>query len=139
DNPVFSITFSKGMADKHRLPLTHVLESLAEIAKMIREVGMQVQRANGVENPDGDFGIELLAGEQGGAFFAGSVMTQAALTRDVKNGMETVRRIFAVTDSVEKKRVRSVDSFGEPVLRRLAVVGKIQEKDKTELKMQLVS
>ena len=32
-NPVFSIVFSKGTADQHRLPLSHVLESLTEIAK----------------------------------------------------------------------------------------------------------
>jgi len=139
NNPIFSISFSKGTADQHRLPLNHVLESLAEIAKMIREVGIQVQRANGVENPDGDFGIELLAGRNGEAFYASSVGAQAAITRDVRNGVETMSRIFAVTDTVEKKRVRPVDNFGEPVLRRLALVGKIQEKDNTELKMQLVS
>lgn len=138
-NPVFSIVFSKGTADQHRLPLAHVLESLTEIAKMIREVGIQVQRANGAENPDGDFGIELLAGERGGAFYASSVMAQAAVTRDVKNGLETLGKIFAVTDTVEKRAVRAIDNFGEPILRRLALVGKIQEKDKTELKMQLVS
>lgn len=138
-SPVFSIVFSKGTADQHRLPLAHVLESLMEIAKMIREVGVQVQRANGVENPDGDFGIELLAGEKGGAFYASSVMAQAAVTRDVKNGLETLGKIFSVTDTVEKKTVHSVDNFGEPILRRLAVVGKIQEKDNTELKMLLVS
>jgi hypothetical protein len=138
-NPVFSIVFSKGTADQHRLPLAHVLETLGEIAKMIREVGIQVQRANGAEHPDGDFGIELLAGETGGAFFASSVKAQAAVTRDVKNGLETINRIFQVTDTIEKKVVRSVDNFGEPVLRRLALVGKIQEKDSTELRMELVS
>ncbi|MGC2636418.1 MAG: hypothetical protein WA294_04520 [Acidobacteriaceae bacterium] len=138
-NPIFSIVFSKGTADKHRLPLAHVLETLGEIAKMIREVGIQVQRANGVESPDGDFGIELLAGETGGAFFASSVKANAEVTRDVKNGLETINRIFKVTDTVEKKTVHGVDNFGEPVLRRLALVGKIQEKDRTELKMELVS
>lgn len=138
-NPTFSIVFSKGMADKHRLPLSHVLESLAEIAKMIREVGIEVQKANGIETPDGDFGIELLAGETGGAFYASSVMAQAVITRDVKNGLETMSRIFAVTDTIEKKKVHTVDHFGEPVLRRLAIVGKIQAKDNTELKMHLVS
>ena len=138
-NPIFSIVFSKGTADQHRLPLAHVLETLGEIAKMIREVGIQVQRANGAQSQDGDFGIELLAGETGGAFFASSVKAEAAVTRDVKNGLETIRRIFQVTDTIEKKTVRSVDNFGEPVLRRLALVGKIQEKDSTELKMQLVS
>ena len=111
-NPVFSIVFSKGTADKHRLPLAHVLETLTEIAKMIREVGIQVQRANGVENPDGDFGIELLAGETGGAFYASSVKAQAAVTRDVKNGLETITRIFNVTNTVEKKQGHSVDGFG---------------------------
>lgn len=138
-NPVFSVVFSKGTADQHRLPLAHVLESLSEIAKMIREVGIQVQRANGVENPDGDFGIELLAGEKGGAFYASSVRAEAVITRDIKNGVETMTRIFAVTNTVENKRVRSVDAYGEPVLRRLAAVGKIQEQDRTEMRMHLVS
>ena len=42
NSPIFSIVFKRGMADKHRLPLGHVIATLNEIEKMIREVGIQV-------------------------------------------------------------------------------------------------
>jgi hypothetical protein len=58
---IFSVVFDKGEAAKHRLPLSHVISSLRELDLLIRELGQKIQRANGVRNPDGDFGIELLA------------------------------------------------------------------------------
>jgi hypothetical protein len=139
EDPIFSIVFTKGMAERHRLPLSHVLATLTEIDKMIREVGIQIQRAAGVERADGDFGVELLAGDKGIAFGKGSVRTQAVITRDVKNGVQTLGKIIEITDTVERKKVQSVDAYGEPVLRRLKQVGKIQEQDKTVMALHLVS
>jgi hypothetical protein len=139
DNPIFTIVFKRGKADKHRLPLAHVIATLNEIEKMIREVGIQVQRSNGVENANGDFGVDLVAGESGIAFNGGSITAEAAMTVDIRNGVETLGRIIDVTDSIEKKRVYSVDQYGEPVFRRLAKVSGIQEQDKTELQLRLVT
>jgi hypothetical protein len=136
-NPIFSIVFKKGLANKHRLPLAHVIATLREIETMIREVGMRVQVANGMETPDGDFGIELLATADGIAFKKGSVLAEAVITRDIRNGVEALGKIIEVTDSVEKKTVRSVDPYGEAVIRRLARISSYQEQDKTELQFQL--
>src|SRR2546428_3683574 len=104
---VFSIIFKKGTAEKNRLPLTHVIATLRELDSMIREVGRRVQREAGIETPDGDFGIELLAGATGLAFQKGSVKTASAITRDVRNGTETLTRIIQTTDIIEKKRAVS--------------------------------
>ena len=134
---IFSIVFKKGMADKNRLPLVHVLSTLREIDSMIREVGRKVQQEAGVQNPDGDFGVQLLAGPTGLAFRKGSVEAASALTKDVENGTETIRRIIATTDIIEKKRVISIDEYRAPVVRRLAAIGNFQEKDKTEINIRL--
>jgi hypothetical protein len=135
--PKFSIVFKKGKANQNRLPLGHVLSTLREVEAMIREVGQRIQQANGVQDADGDFGIELLANKEGIAFKKGSVAAEAVLTRDIKNGVETIGKIIDLTDSVERKEVRSVDQNGESVFRRLAKISAYQEKDKTELQFQL--
>jgi hypothetical protein len=134
---IFSIVFKKGMAEKNRLPLNHVISTLREIDSMIREVGRKVQREAGVETPDGDFGIELLAGATGLAFQKGSVKTASAITKDVANGTETLTRMIRTTDVIERKRAPSIDDYGAPVVRGLAAISNIQEKDKTELHIQL--
>lgn len=136
-NPTFSIVFKKGKANQNRLPLGHVLSTLREIEGMIREVGQRVQQENGAVEADGDFGIELLANKDGIAFKKGSVVAEAVLTRDLKNGLETIGKIMDLTDSVEKKALRAVDQNGEAVLRRLTTISKYQEKDKTELHLGL--
>jgi hypothetical protein len=134
---IFSIIFKKGMADRNRLPLSHVLATLREIDSMIREVGIKVQREKGVEKPDGDFGIELLAGRVGLAFQKGSIKSASAITKDIENGTETLKRIIETTDIVEKKRTISLDGYRAPVVRGLAVIGRVQEDDRTELRIQL--
>jgi hypothetical protein len=137
DSVIFSIVFKKGMANKNRLPLSHVIATLQQVDQMIREVGRQVQRDAGIEKPDGDFGIELLAGRIGIAFHKGSVSTSSAITRDVQHGIATITKIIETTDVIEKKRPLSLDEYGEHVLRRLPKVSEIQEQDKTELHLAL--
>src|SRR5262245_57843229 len=113
DSVIFSIVFKKGMAEKNRLPLNHVISTLQQVDQMIREVGRQIQRDAGIENPDGDFGIELLAGRTGIAFHRGSVSTSSAITRDIQHGIEAISKIIETTDIVEKKRPLSIDEYGE--------------------------
>jgi len=45
--------------------------------------------------------------------------------------------VISTTAIVEKKQVASVDEYGAPIVRRLAKIGDIQEKDRTELQLQL--
>lgn len=134
---VFSVVFKKGMAENNRLPLSQVVSTLRELDYMIREVGKKVQQENGRQEPDGDFGVELLAGATGLAFQKGSVKTAAALTKDVSNGFETLTRIIQTTNIIERKRVVSIDEFGAPVVRRLATISAFQEKNQTELQLRL--
>jgi hypothetical protein len=143
-NPIFSVILDKGRtvkgAAKHRLPLNHVITTLREVDFMIRDLGKKIQRDRGVNNPDGDFGIELLADASGLAFHRGSIETQALITKDVSNGIDTVTHIIGTTNNVNvesKKEVVSVDEYGEQIVRRLARIAPIQEEDKTELKFQL--
>jgi hypothetical protein len=137
---IFSVVFDKGMAAKNRLPLSHVITTLRELDFLIRELGQKIQRANGVKNPDGDFGIELLANSSGFAFSKGSVKSQAAITKDVANGIATITQIIGTTNAVEaKKGAVSVDEYGAPVMRRLAKIAPLQEQDKSELQLQLLT
>jgi hypothetical protein len=55
DATTFTLIFRKGLADRNRLPIEQVIKTLQEFREMMREVGQQVQRRKGVENPDGDF------------------------------------------------------------------------------------
>lgn len=134
---IFHIDFSKGKANRNRLPLAHVVEILQEFDLMIREVGKKIQRDNGVENPDGDFGIELLAGATGIAFAKGSFRTANAITKDVENGLLAVSHIIGTTGFVERKKSVSVDEYGMPIVRRLSRVAEIQEQDQTEIRLKL--
>jgi len=137
---IFSIIFKKGLAEKNRLPLDHVITTLQQIQNMIREVGRQIQRDAGVEAPDGDFGIELLAGGTGLAFQKGSLRTAAMPTRDVANAIHAINTLIKTTDVLQKKQEKQpliVTEYGEEILRRLPKVSEIQEQDKTELHMTL--
>jgi hypothetical protein len=136
DPAIFSVIFTKGKATQNRLPLSHVIATLRELDLMIREVGKQIQRSKGVENPTGDFGIELLAG-RGLAFHKGSIKARAAVTRDAENGIEAISKVIQTTNIIEKKRPISVDEYGAPVLRRLAAITRVQEVDNTELHLEL--
>src|ERR1700730_1220212 len=133
----FSVVFKKGMALKNRLPLSHVISTLRELDYMIREVGRKVQQENGRQETDGDFGIELVAGATGLSFHKCSVKATAAMTKDVRNGFETLTRIVKTTDIIEKKKNVSVDEFGGPVVRRLATISTYQEKNHTQLQLQI--
>jgi hypothetical protein len=134
---IFTVSLTKGLANRNRLPLQHVIEILKEIQDAIRAVGRLVQKERGVENPDGDFGIELLATSEGIVFRKGSVEAQAAITRDIANGAEAFRRLMQATDAIEKKKPASIGSAGEVAVPRLAAVAEIQKLDRTEMRLAL--
>ena len=137
DNVIFSVVFKKGLADQNRLPLNHVIEVLQEIDRMIREVGRYIQRDAGIEHPDGDFGIELLATRTGLAFRKGSLGAQLPITRNIEFGIQAISALIDTTDVIEKRRPLSVGEYGERILRRLPRLTEIQEQDRTELHMSL--
>jgi hypothetical protein len=136
ETAVFTVTFRKGLADRHRLPLDHVIRTLQELDSLIRELGRQVQRERGVEHPTGDFGIELLAGPSGVVFRKGSLKAAAAVTKDLDNADIALARLMATADLLEKKQPASIDMSGAPIIRHFARISGVQKQDHTELKFE---
>ncbi len=138
DQIIFSIIFKKGLAERQRLPLDHVISTLMQIQQMIREVGKQIQRDAGIENPDGDFGVELLAGPAGLAFRKGSLKAAATITHDIPNGLLAINALIDTTDVLGKRNPSfAAHEYAEPILRRLPKLSRIQEEDQTELHLAL--
>lgn len=138
---IFSIIFKKGLANNHRLPLTHVINTLRYIDQIVRDVGRQIQRDAGVEKADGDFGIELLAGRGGIAFRKGSLETQATVTRSIPYGIQAITNLIETTEIIESNRPKKppmfVSEYSERILRSLPKISEIQEQDNTELHLVL--
>ena len=132
------VSLSKGLADRHRLPLQDVIEILREIQDAVRDVGKAIQRQRGMENPTGDFGIEILADSEGFIFQKNGVKTTAVLTRDVRNGEAAFRQVMKTATQLEKKRPASIDAYGDIAVRRLVSIAEVQKKLHAELKLTLV-
>jgi hypothetical protein len=110
DATTFTLVFKNGLANRNRLPIEQVIGTLREFKEMVREVGVQVQRRNGADNPNGDFGIELLASTTGLVFRKGSLKANAAATRDIVNAQETLHLIVNNVRSYGKKAlIQSTD------------------------------
>jgi len=92
-DPVFTVKLEKGLADRKRLPLSHVISVLDELRQLITEIGKDLQRRKGIANPTGDFGLELLAGENGMAFRGGSVEANIVISERPATGFSPIKQI----------------------------------------------
>jgi hypothetical protein len=137
DTTTFTLVFKKGLADRNRLPIEQVIKTLQEFQELVREVGKQVQSTKGVESPDGDFGIELLASTTGLVFRKGSLKATAAATKDVENAAETFsliqNNVRAFAKPSAPNMAASMTATDTLIARRMHVIGGIQQKAKTEL------
>jgi len=136
DNAVFTIVFRKGLAERNRLPIEHVIRTLQELDELIKEVGRQVQRERGKENPTGDFGVELLAGRTGLVFQKGSLKASAAITQDLDSAEIAVTRVMDTANLLQRKQPASIDPSGAAIIRRFARLSGWQRRDKTELRLE---
>jgi len=136
DSALFTIIFRKGLAERNRLPIEHVIRTLQELDELIKEVGRQVQRERGIENPTGDFGVELLANKSGIAFHKGSLKATAALTQDLDSAEIAVNRVMETANHLQRKRPASIDPSGAFIIRRFARLIGWQRRDKTELRLE---
>ena len=133
DNTAFTLVFRKGLADRNRLPIEQVIKTLQEFQELIREVGKQVQHRNGVEHPDGDFGIELLATNTGLVFRKGSLKAKAVPTRDIANARETLTLIYSNVRSYSKPVTSQMQQTEATIARRMYKIGELQREARTEL------
>ncbi|MGI8988086.1 MAG: hypothetical protein ACR2I2_00710 [Bryobacteraceae bacterium] len=136
-DPIITVKIQKGLADRYRLPLADVIAVLQEVRHMMAEVGREIQREQGFENPTGDFGLELIAGTDGIAFRKGSIQAKIAVTRDISNGLLAASRVLDTVDTLDRKNRPQItsDRVDASVVRRLERIAKIQAPTHTEMRL----
>jgi hypothetical protein len=139
DDPIITVRLKKGMADRHRLPLSDVLSVLEEIRQMIAEVGRRLQRERGIDSPKGDFGLEVIAVNGNSIFRRGSVEMPLAMTTNVDLGILAAQEVIRTFGALEDDRGvpepnRHLD---KTLLRRMSRVAQVQRRDRMELEMRL--
>jgi hypothetical protein len=139
--PLLEIRLTEGLAERNRLPLEHVIRVLTEVKGMIEEAGARLRRAGG-QNPDVDFGLELVAG-----FQRGSVKAQIQVTRNLALGasaigeiLETVNRLGPPKRTSQKRAANVAvppGDFDPRLVTRLNNIAKVQEIDRTTMRLAL--
>jgi hypothetical protein len=107
-SPTFIVKLEKGLADRQRLPLDHVLRVLEEVRQMIIDAGREIQSDIGMEKPSAEFGLELVADPQGILFKAGSVQAEIAITSNAHIGVLAAKRVVDTVGSLSKKKFHVV-------------------------------
>ena len=140
DETLFTVRLEKGLAERKRLPLAHVLNVLDELRQLIVEIGKDAQFLRGAKKPTGDFGLELVAGDRGIAFKAGSVQASIALTERPGTGYRVVQSVLETIDllnredSLDATKGQQIDGR---VIRRLSRIAEIQKRDHTQMRLSL--
>jgi hypothetical protein len=137
DSPVLTVQLEHGLANRQRLPLGDVLTVLEQVRLMVIDIGREIQRDLGVENPAGDFGLELLAGPEGILFSPGSVQAHIAITSNIDNGVLAAHRVVSTINALANKQATVSSEAERAVVRRLNRINKVRERDKTELHLVL--
>jgi len=134
--PVFLVKFQKGLADRKRLPLAHFIRVLEEVRFMIEEAGREVLVETGINRPDTDFGLELVAGNDGIVFREGSVQVLIAITNHVQAATATAERIIGTIQTLTNMKPSSpTEEIDRQIVRRLNRIAQIQRSDNTELQL----
>jgi len=131
------VSLSEGLALRNSLPLDHVLRVLTELRSMIETTGRRIQRERGIENPTGDFGVELVAG-----FRRGSVKAMLRFTRDVHNAIDAAEEVVSTVRTLRaearrRKPPRETPDLDPRVVNKLNNLAKLQEIDHTVLTLTL--
>ena len=139
DDPIVTVKLQKGLADRQRLPLAHVLSVLEEFRQIIAELGRRIERDRGVTNPTGDFGLEIVAGSPGTVLKPGSVQAPIAITNNVAAGVLAAQELVRVIGILEREDgvLDPNQEFDRDVLRRMFRVARIQKADKLELQISI--
>ena len=135
DAPVLVIKLQKGLAERKMLPLDHVIRVLEEVRQMVFDAGREIQRDTGIDNPDIEFGLELLAGNHGLLFKAGSVEAHVAITANTQTGVLAAHKIVDTIESLAHKKYTPATEGDRSIVRRLNRVAKIQQTDKMEMQL----
>ena len=137
-DPIITVKLQKGLADRHRLPVSHVLRVLDEFRSMITEAGREIQRARGVAEPT-DFGLEIVAGSGGTAFRRGSLEAHIAITTSVPDGLLAAQQVLSTVQSLNREDLPAQpgDRAQSKILTRLQRLARVQKTTKTEMKISV--
>lgn len=137
--PILTVKLRKGLADRNRLPLAHVLSVLEEFRQMVADAGRKIQKEQGSADQTGNFGLEILAGETGLLLKKGSVQAPIAITANIQTGIlaaQEVVHLFGFLEQEEGVLDPNVP-LDSNLIRRIGRVAKIQRTDKLELEVSV--
>jgi len=144
-DPTFTITLEKGLADRHRMPIGQVISVLNEVRQMITETGREIQKQRGMDAAPLDFGLEIIAEEDGRAFTKSSFRTRIAITSHVEIGAEAAERVIEAIYTLGAPRkpvTRVITSTEEPmmarIVNRLDRIAFIHERSHSQAKFKVV-
>ncbi len=141
EETIFTVKLQKGLAERRRLPLAHVISVLDELRQLISEIGKDLQRRRGTVKATGDFGLELIAGEKGIAFKPGSVQANIAVTERPATGYKAIQSIIETIELLDREDFPEASAdkqIDRRVIRHLSRIGKIQKRDHTEMQLSVV-
>jgi hypothetical protein len=139
EDTLVTVKLQKGLADRKRLPLADVLGVLEEFRQMVAEAGRRIQRERGMANANGDFGLELVAGQTGILFKPGSVQAPIAITNNPTIGILAVQEVVSTLNNLEVDEgvPEPNRQYDRLMLRRISRLAKIQKRDHMELQISL--
>jgi hypothetical protein len=138
EDPILTIKLEKGLADRQRLSLAHVISVLDQIRNMIADVGRELQRSKGSPQPTGDFGLELIAGAGGTIVRKGSITANIALTQNTQTGLEATRQVVQTIELLDREELAGIDprdQIDPRIVKGLIKIARIQRLDKTEMRI----
>ncbi|MBV9763129.1 MAG: hypothetical protein JO340_21380 [Acidobacteriaceae bacterium] len=137
--PIITVKLRKGLADRNRLPLQHVLSVLEEFRQMIADAGRKIQRERGYADTSGNFGLEIIAGDNGLLLKRGSVQAPIAITANVSTGLLAAQEVVNLLGFLEQEEgvLDPNVTLDAALLRRVSRVAQIQRRDKLELEVSV--
>jgi hypothetical protein len=139
DDPIMTVRLTRGLADRHRLPLSDVLSILEELRQMFVIVGKRIQRERGVATPTGDFGFEVIADGSSSIFRKGSVELPLAMTANISTGLLAAQEVFQTLGTLQADEgVPEPDrQLDQALLRRISRMARVQRRDRLDLEIQI--
>lgn len=132
--PLLQIRLHKGLAERHRLPLTLLVRILEESGLLLASFAKKI-----AGDPNIDLQLEIVAGPAGSTFQPGSLLTQLCSPTHPQLAAQAMGQTIQFLHDIERATSDRLvgDLFHGDVLRRLYRIGLQQEKAKSELEFGL--
>ena len=140
-DPLIVVDLTEGLADRNRLPLSHVIRVLKEVESMVNDVGSRILHERGLEDQNPNFGIEIVA-ENSVAFKTGSVRATIAITRYTEVGILAAGEVINTIRLLSVKKRGPIvehgsDDLSVRVVRGLERIAFINPAAKTKARLEI--